>query len=71
MSVVEPPSIRSAEYDPQLQELTVICHDGSSTIYAAVPPAIYDELLRAPDKREFLEARLKGHYSEAGLGDQP
>jgi hypothetical protein len=71
MSSVEIPTIQSVEYDPQLQELTIIGRDGSSTIYAAVPQAIYDELLRASDKQGFLDARVKGHYSEAGMGDQP
>ena len=71
MPAVESPTIRAVEYDPQLQELTIIARDGSSTIYAAVPPAIYDAFLRAPDKDVYIEACIKGRFSEAGLGDQP
>ena len=56
---------------PQLQELTIICHDGSSTIHVAVPQTIYGELRRAPDKQEFLRSRVQEHFSGAGLGDQP
>ena len=43
---------------PQLQGLTIICHDGSSTIHVAVPQTIYGELRRAPDKQEFLRNRV-------------
>lgn len=54
--------IKSIRYTPADQALTITFDNGSRYIYAAVPPAVAEELEKAESKGEAFNRLIKGKY---------
>ncbi len=50
------------EYDEQTQVLTVHFHTGDTQEYAAVPPKVYQAMLKTRDVDFFFQDRIFGQY---------
>lgn len=55
-------SVRSVGYDPTTKALLVICSTGDAYRYAGVPKEVYDRLLTAPSRGEFVRESIQGRY---------
>ncbi|MDV2481092.1 KTSC domain-containing protein [Methanoculleus sp. Wushi-C6] len=53
---------RSIGYDPTTKALLVICTTGNAYRYAGVPKEVYDRLLAAPSREEFVRESVQGRY---------
>lgn len=56
---VESRSIRSVGYDPAARALEVEFRNGAVYLYRTVPSAIHAQLMAAPSKGRFLNARIR------------
>lgn len=54
--------IRSVGYDPTTKALLVVCENASAYRYAGVPKEVYDSLLAAPSREEFVRDSVQGRY---------
>ncbi len=56
-------NVSSIGYDPSTQTLEVEFLSGSVYQYYGVPKQIYDEIMRAPSKGQFLHTYVKNGYA--------
>ncbi|HNT07757.1 KTSC domain-containing protein [Methanoculleus sp.] len=54
--------IRSIGYDPTTKALLVICESGDAYRYAGVRKEVYESLLAAPAREQFIRESLEGRY---------
>ena len=60
---VESSSISAAGYDPTTRRLYLrFAGSGNAYLYLDVPPATFDELMRAESKGGFVNTMIKGSY---------
>ena len=60
---VESSSIAAVGYDPTTRKLYLrFVGSGNAYLYRDVPPATFDELMRAESKGRFVNAMIKGSY---------
>ncbi|MDN7011749.1 KTSC domain-containing protein [Methanoculleus sp. FWC-SCC3] len=55
-------AVRSVGYDPTTKALLVICESADAYRYAGVPKEVYDALLAAPSRRQFVRESVEGRY---------
>ncbi|KLK88665.1 hypothetical protein SZ63_06665 [Methanoculleus sediminis] len=55
-------AIRSVGYDPTTKALLVICESADAYRYAGVPKEVYDGLLAAPSREQFVRESIEGRY---------
>lgn len=61
-------NIRSIGYDGQTQTLEVEFLDGAVYQYYGVPENIYDQIMRAQSKGQFLNAYIRDQYAYSRIG---
>ncbi len=54
--------IRSIGYDPTTKALLVICEGGNAYRYAGVKKEVYENLLAAPARKQFIRESIEGRY---------
>lgn len=54
--------VRSVGYDPTTRALLVNCESGNSYRYAGVPKKVYDALLAAASREQFVRESVEGRY---------
>ncbi len=60
---VESSSIAAVGYDPTTRRLYLrFAGSGNAYLYRDVPPALFDELMRAESKGGFVNAMVRGSY---------
>ena len=60
---VDSTSITAVGYDPSTRKLYLrFGGSGNAYLYQDVPPAMFDELMRAESKGRFANAMIKGSY---------
>ena len=60
---VESSSIAAVGYDPATRRLYLrFVGSGNAYLYQDVPPAVFDELMRAESKGGFVNTTIKGSY---------
>ena len=60
---VESSSVSAVGYDPTTRRLYLrFAGSGNAYLYRDVPPAVFDELMRAESKGGFVNATIKGSY---------
>jgi len=57
-----PTGIRSIGYDPTTKALLVICGSGHAYRYVGVKKEVYDTLLTAPSREQFVRESIQGRY---------
>ena len=57
--------MRSAEYDADDKELTIVLDNGNEYTYRAVPMQVYQALITAPSAGHYYRANIKGRFAEA------
>ena len=55
-------AVRSVGYDPTTKALLVICESADAYRYAGVPKEVYDALLAAPSRGQFVRESIEGRY---------
>lgn len=65
---VESSSIAAVGYDPTTRRLYLrFVGSGNAYLYHGVPPAVFDELMRAESKGGFVNTTIKGSYDYSRL----
>ncbi|MYD97524.1 MAG: KTSC domain-containing protein [Gammaproteobacteria bacterium] len=60
---VESSSVSAVGYDPMTRRLYLrFVGSGNAYLYHDVPPAVFDDLMRAESKGGFVNAMIKGSY---------
>ena len=54
--------IRSVGYDPTTKTLLVICESANAYRYVGVPKEIYENLLAAASREQFVRESVQGRY---------
>jgi hypothetical protein len=54
--------ITSIGYDPTTKALLVVCGSGNVYRYAGVPKEVYDNLLAAASRKQFVREFVEGRY---------
>lgn len=54
--------LQAVAYDAAARLLTLTFHDGAVYEYGNVPPSVYDALLRAESKGEYVHAHIIDRY---------
>ncbi|KUK62073.1 MAG: hypothetical protein XE10_1672 [Methanoculleus marisnigri] len=54
--------IRSIGYDPTTKALLIICESADAYRYAGVPKEVYDDLLAAASREQFVRESVQGRY---------
>jgi len=55
--------VKAIKYDAPSHTLRVVYVSGNIYDYKEVPEKIYEKMRTAPSKGEFLNTRIKGHFS--------
>ncbi len=55
-------AVRSVGYDPTTKALLVICESADAYRYAGVPKEVYDALLAAASREQFVRESIEGRY---------
>jgi lysyl-tRNA synthetase class 2 len=63
MPVMPSSVVRAIKYNAPSHTLRVIYVSGNIYDYMAVPENVYEKMRTAVSKGEFLNTRIKGHYS--------
>lgn len=58
----ESSSVHEVGYDAQSEELYVTYVNSRAYVYRSVPSVVWDELLAAPSKGQYVNANIKGAY---------
>jgi hypothetical protein len=61
---VESSMIKAAGYDAADQELEVVFKNGKVYRYKGVPQPVYDALLAADSKGQYMRDQIIGHYPD-------
>ena len=61
-SALRSSALASAEYDDELEELTIIFRNGRGYTYVNVPEDMYDRLLQDPSPGRFYLDYIKDRY---------
>lgn len=67
LTVVESSMIHAAGYDAEARELEVVFSSGKIYRYQDVPRSVYEGLLAADSKGQYMRARVIGEYDERSL----
>ncbi|KAB8140354.1 KTSC domain-containing protein [Chloroflexia bacterium SDU3-3] len=59
---VESSMIQAVGYDAEAQMLEVVFNSGKSYRYTGVPPTVYNELLAASSKGQYMQAHILDFY---------
>jgi hypothetical protein len=62
---VESSMIQAVGYDAAAQELEVVFNSGKTYRYTGVPQTIYDDLLAAESKGQYMRASVIGVYPDS------
>lgn len=62
MEYVDSSNIEAIGYDAEARELWVRFTSGSTYVYSDVPPATYDDIMRADSKGSYLNREIKPNY---------
>ncbi len=54
--------VRSVGYDPTTKALLVVCSTGDAYRYAGVPKEVYNSLLAAASREQFVRESIQGRY---------
>lgn len=54
--------IRSIGYDPVTKALLVVCESGDAYRYVGVGKEVYEILLAAPSREQFVSESIQGRY---------
>ncbi len=54
--------IRSIGYDPVTKALLIICESADAYRYAGVPKEVYEALLAAASREQFVRESVQGRY---------
>ncbi|MCK8518538.1 KTSC domain-containing protein [Methanoculleus sp. 7T] len=57
-----PTGIKSLGYDPITKALLVTCESGDAYRYTGVGMEVYESLLAAPDRGQFVRESIEGKY---------
>ncbi len=57
-----PTGIKSFGYDPVTRALLVICEDGDAYRYTGITKEVYEDLVAAPYREEFIRDSVQGRY---------
>ena len=71
LTLVESSMIHAAGYDEATKELEIIFNSGHIYRYRDVPQRVFDELLAAESKGQFMHANVLGVYAEYRLSRRP
>lgn len=63
MEWVDSSNIEQIGYDVDERELWVRFKSGDTYIYSDVPPATYDDIIRADSKGSYLNREIKPNYA--------
>jgi hypothetical protein len=61
-------NVRSVGYDPQATTLEVEFVDGAIYQYYGVPQNMYEQMMSAPSKGQFLNTYIKNQYPYSRTG---
>jgi len=61
-------NVKSIGYDPQTTTLEVEFVDGAIYQYYGVPQNMYEQMMTAPSKGQFLNTYIKNHYPYSRTG---
>ena len=61
-------NVKSVGYDGQTNTLEVEFHSGHVYQYYGVPERVYDEMMRAPSKGQFLHLEVRNGYPYSRIG---
>jgi KTSC domain-containing protein len=62
MQYVDSSNIEAIGYDADARELWVRFISGDSYVYSDVPPATFEDIMRAPSKGSYLNREIKPNY---------
>lgn len=68
-TAVSSAAIETVAYNEETQVLTVKFDKGGTYEYAAVPKAVYDALMAADSKGQYLDASIKGKFVAKKVAD--
>jgi hypothetical protein len=63
MEYVDSSNIEAIGYDEDARELWIRFLEGRMYVYSDVPPATYDDIMRADSKGSYLNREVKPNYS--------
>ena len=66
MQYVQSSSIEMVGYDAEAQQLHVTFKKTGTYVYGGVPPHVWDQLMAAPSKGNFVNTIIKPSYPVAG-----
>jgi len=69
-SPLDSSAVRSAGYDPERQVLELEFSNGRIYQFEAVPPGVYDWLLRTPNKGGYVNRMINGRYAHRDITRQ-
>jgi hypothetical protein len=63
MEYVDSSNIEAIGYDAEARDLWIRFTSGRTYVYSDVPPATYDDIIRADSKGSYLNREIKPNYA--------